>query len=308
MFHSVESVFLNGVLIAIVAHGLIGLSLVWDKVLLQRKGTQNLLSYVFWLGAISIFGLILAFFGFRWPHWPLAVTGFVAGLLDLIASYFYYAALKSGEASEDLATMGGFVPVMTALFGIPFFGGSAVGGHLLAFSLLTAGGFVMFFAEKRPLNKMLPRILIASVAFGLSNVLQKVTFNGTGFVSGYVFFTLGTALGAFAMLIPPSWREQILTHSEQAPPRSKLWYGVNRFMAGVGSFLVVFAVSRANPAIVGSIAGVRYVIIFVGAYLITKFRPCWFKEHFDNRALTFKLIATGLVVAGLVFIGSGGGT
>jgi hypothetical protein len=47
---------LNGVLIAIVAHGLIGISLVWDKVLLRRKRMQSLVSYVFWLGAISIFG------------------------------------------------------------------------------------------------------------------------------------------------------------------------------------------------------------------------------------------------------------
>ena len=32
----------NGVLIAIMGQGLIGISLVWDKVLLKRKGTKNL--------------------------------------------------------------------------------------------------------------------------------------------------------------------------------------------------------------------------------------------------------------------------
>jgi hypothetical protein len=47
---------LNGLLLATVAHLLIGISLVWDKVLLQKKETQNLIPYVFWLGAISIFG------------------------------------------------------------------------------------------------------------------------------------------------------------------------------------------------------------------------------------------------------------
>jgi hypothetical protein len=82
---------------------------------------------------------------------------------------------------------------------------------------------------------------------------------------------------------------------------------VNRFLAGVGSFLVVFAVSRANPALVEAISGVRYVIVFIGAYAITKFRPNWFQEDFARWTLAFKVLATGLVVTGLVIVGLRGG-
>ncbi len=64
----------------------------------------------------------------------------------------------------------------------------------------------MFFAEKAPLTKMLPRVLIASAGLGDDERLQKIVFNNTNFVSGYVFFTLGTAAGALLMLAPPSWR------------------------------------------------------------------------------------------------------
>jgi hypothetical protein len=302
----IKGVALNGVLIAIIAHGLIGISLIWDKVLLKRPGTQNLLSYVFWLGAISIFGLALVPFGFRLPGIQLAGMGFAAGLLDLIASYFYYSALKSGEASEELAVMGGFAPVATAIIGIPLLN-APVGGELLGFTLMTIGGFVMFFAEKRPLKKMLPRIVAASAAFGMMNVLQKIVFNHTNFVSGYVFFTLGTFAGSVALLIPPSWRRQIFEHSEQATPASKLWYMVNRLMAGVGSFLVVFALSRANPALVESISGVRYVVIFLGAYGITVLKPSWFREDFRKWVLVAKLTATCLVITGLVLVGLHGG-
>jgi len=201
----IKAIITDGILIAIIAHGLIGISLVWDKVLLEKKETQNLLSYVFWLGAISVFGLVLFGFGFKMPSLKIAGLGFVAGLVDLIASYFYYAALKAGEASDELAAMGGFAPVATALIAIPLLGRS-VGGDLMGFAAMTLGGFIMFFAEKQPLRKMLPRIITAAVFFGLTNVLQKLTFNATNFVSGYVFFTAGTTAGAFALLIPPSWR------------------------------------------------------------------------------------------------------
>jgi drug/metabolite transporter (DMT)-like permease len=112
-----------------------------------------------------------------------------------------------------------------------------------------------------------------------------------------------------ALLIPPSWRKQVFEHSEEAAPKNKFWYMVNRFLAGVGSFLVVFAVSRAHPSVVQAISGVRYVTIFIGAYLITRFRPSWFKENFSGRALVMKASATCLIVAGLALVAMrGGGT
>ncbi|MBV8833275.1 MAG: hypothetical protein JO108_29110 [Acidobacteriaceae bacterium] len=292
----------DGITLAVVAHTLIGVSLVWDKVLLKRRETQNLLSYVFWLGAISVFGLVLIAFGFKMPPLRMAGLGFAAGVLDLIASYFYYSALKSGEASDELAAMGGFGPVATALIAIPLLG-AHIGGDLTGFLLLTAGGFLMFFAEKSPLRKMLPKILLAAGGFGLMNVLQKIVFNQTNFVSGYVFFTAGTWVGSLALLIPPSWRRQIFRTSEKAEPRSKVWYMLNRFLAGVGSFLVVFAISRASPSIVQAISGIRYVTVFLGAYLITKCKPSWFREDFRGWTMVTKVVATGLVISGLVLVG-----
>jgi drug/metabolite transporter (DMT)-like permease len=304
--NSLKALALNGIFLAITAHWLIGMSLVWDKVLLKRRGTRNLVTYVFWLGAISVFGLVLIGFGFHMPSWKVAGLAFIAGLLDLIASFFYYSALKSGEASDELAAMGGFGPVATALIAMPLLK-APVGGELPGFLLLTAGGFLMFFAEKSPLKEMLPKIVLAAAGFGLMNVLQKIVFNHTNFVSGYVFFTMGTFVGSLALLIPPGWRRQIFQQSEEAEPKSKFWYMVNRFLAGVGSFLVVFAVSRANPTVGQAISGVRYVTIFVGAYAITKFKPSWFRENFGGWTLVIKAAATCLVIAGLVLVGLHGG-
>jgi uncharacterized membrane protein len=304
--HSLKSPASNGILLAVIAHGLIGISLIWDKVLLKRRATQNLLSYVFWLGAISVFGLALIPFGFKMPEFKLTGMAFAAGLLDLIASFFYYSALKTGEASEELAAMGGFGPVATALISIPLLK-APLGGELTGFVLMTAGGFSMFFAEKAPLKKILPKIVLAAAGFGMMNVLQKIVFNQTNFVSGYVFFTLGTFVGSLALLIPPSWRCQILEDSGAAPPKSKFWYMFNRFLAGVGSFLLVYALSRATPSLVQAVSGIRYVTIFIGAYLITRFKPSWFREDFHGWVLVTKAIATCLVIAGLIVVGLHGG-
>src|SRR5581483_3633089 len=128
------------------------------------------------------------------------------------------------------------------------------------------------------------------------------------FVSGYVWFTIGTFAGALGLLIPPSWRHQIFAESGQDEPSNRFWYFVNRFLSGVGSFLIFYAISLTHPAIVDAISGVRYAIIFVGAILLTKLRPNLLQEGFKGWQLATKTIATALVVAGLVLVGlhSGG--
>ncbi len=297
----------NGIFIAIIAHGLIGISLVWDKVLLDQPETRNLVSYVFWLGAMSILGLVLIPFGFHVPEVKIGVLGVGTGLLHMFSLYFYYATLKAGEASQTLAIMGGFSPVATALIAIALLSAPLGGDRLLAFALLTAGGFVMFFSERVNMRKLLPRVLIASGSYGLVNVLQKMVFDRTNFVTGYVFFTFGTFLGAMLLLTRGSWRQQIFETSEHSEPRSRFWYFVNRVLSGVGSFLVFYAISLANPALVDAITGVRYVIIFLGAFLLTRVRPRWLQENFQGFVLAGKTLATLLVVAGLVILGMVGG-
>ncbi|HET9281814.1 MAG TPA: DMT family transporter [Candidatus Angelobacter sp.] len=294
----------NGIIIAVIAHGLIGASLVWDKVLLRRPHTSSLLSYVFWLGSLSCLSLCLIPFGFHIPEWQTAVLAFGTGLLHQVAICFYYMALKRGEASQTLAIMGGFSPVATVLIAVALLNHPLNGsGTVLGFALLVAGGFMMFFSEPLDLHKVLPSVLMASGSFGLVNVLQKLAFKESNFVTAYVIFCFGQFMGSLALLIRPAWRREIFEQSEQAEPKSRFWYFVNRFISGVGSFLVFYAISLSSPALVDAITGLRYVIIFAGAYAITVWRPQWLRENFTGRALVGKVIATGLVLAGLVVLG-----
>lgn len=293
----------SGVFVAIIAHGLIGGSLLWDKILLETPEMKDVAPYVFWLGTLSVLGLLLIPFGFHLPPFWLTCLAFGTGILHLIAIFFHYEALKAGEASQTLAIMGGFSPLATALIGIPLLSQELSTTAWIGFALLTAGGFVMFFSEPMDTKSLLPFILIASGVYGLVNVLKKVVFDHTNFVTGYVLFTLGTFVCALFLLIPKMWRGQIFTESEEVTPRSRFWYFVNRFVSGVGSFLIFYAISLTNPAVVDAISGERYAIIFIGAYLLTRFKPDWLTEDFSRRTVIGKSAATALIVAGLVLLG-----
>lgn len=296
----------SGAWMAVIAHGLIGISLLWDKVLLKHPGTQNLFSYVFWLGAMSVFGILLVPFGYHSPPLTVTVIAFVAGVVHLVGVFFYYAALKRGEASSTLAIMGGFSPVATYAISSLLLSRQMTNMQLAGFALMTAAGFGMFFSERLPVRLLLPPVLLSCGLLGLVNVMEKVVYDRTNFVSGYVWFTIGTFAGALALLIPASWRKQIAAESGNDEPRNRFWYFVNRFISGVGSFLIFYAISLTHPALVDSISGVRYAVIFIGALLITRFRPKWLKEDFRGWQLVTKAAATCAIVAGLVLAGLSG--
>ena len=65
--------------------------------------------------------------------------------------------------------------------------------------------------------------------------------------------------------------------------------------------------SLTSPALVEAVSGLRYVIVFAGAFAITNIKPSWFREDFSRWVLVTKVAATALVVAGLVITGLGGG-
>lgn len=296
----------SGVFIAIVAHFLVGASLVWDKILLKETEQQSVVNYVFWLGVISIFGCIVGVFGMKMPTLSMLLIALAAGFFDLIATYFYYRALKSGEASQTLAIMGGFTPLATALIGMPLLHTELRGAAVWGFALMVAGGFFMFLSERISVRKILPLVILAAGFFGLSNIFQKLAFNALGFPTGFVFFSLGVFFCSLCLLLRRQWRTEIFADSKYTQPRSKIGYFTNRFVSGVGAFLVALAISHAHPALVSAISGVRYATIFVGVFLLTKFKPRWLKESFTGWTLTAKTIATGLIIAGLAITGLGG--
>ena len=292
-----------GVVVGTLAQTLIGISLVWDKVLLGQRETSSVVSYAFWLGFLSLTGVLVAPFGFVMPPWRTAVLGITAGVLHIIAVFFYYLGLKKAEASRALALMGGFYPLATALISIPLLGRNMVGQALEGFALLTAGGFVMFFADRFELEAVIPLAVVSAAASGLGNVLQKIVFNASGFVSGYVFFTIGSSAGSLLLLLRPSWRTQILRQARTISHSSRIRYLANRVLSGLGSILTYVAISQTHPALIDAIAGIRYVIVFAGTYLITRLRPQWLHEQFSRTAVVTKSIATALVIAGLAVVG-----
>jgi len=290
---------MSGILIAFIAQILIGASLLVDKILLKKDVRRSVPTYVFWIGILNIFGIALFPFGFATPPLWVAGLALATGAIFLAALFFYYRALTAGEVSHTLAIVGGFTPIATFFLGSIFLSSSLNVAEYVSFGVLTLGGFVMFFSERFKLRAVLPWVLLAALFFGLANVLEKLVFDHTNFITGFVLTKAGAFLAAFIFLLVPRWKACIIGYSSAARPTHRLIYFSNRIIAGLASFLILYAISLEHPALVEAIGGFRYAVIFIGALLITRWRPSWLKEIFRGWTLAGKILATLLIIVGL---------
>jgi drug/metabolite transporter (DMT)-like permease len=287
---------MSWLLIAVIAQIVLGTSAVFDKFLLKRKFFDPLV-YTFWLGLLGIFALIILPFGFTLLPLNTVIIALIAGALFVLAMLFLFYALDYSEASSTLPVIGGFSPVFTLIISY-FLLGSFLGfGELVSFCFLVLGGFILFLVEKKEVRFLsLSFIIASSLFFGLSNVLSKIVFQAGPFVSGFIWIKLGGALFVLLFLLRESFRQRIFSSTHQAKIKNHFLYFSNRAYAGLGSILVYFAISLTHPALVDATQSLKYIVIFLFAWILLK-------ESFRGKVLAGKIIATFLIVLGILWLG-----
>ena len=286
---------MNWLTISVLAQIILGTSASFDKILLSRK-LLNPFAYTFWLGVLGIFSAILLPFGFQTVSYQIIGVAFLAGTLFILAMLFLFYALNLSEASQTLPVIGGISPIFTLIFGYFLLNSWLGSGDLLAFLIILAGALILFFVEKKELRKtFFILILLSSLFLGASNVLSKIVFDSSNFISGFFWIKIGGVLSALIFLFFKKYRREILSSSRN-PVRHYFLYISNRACAGIGSLLVSLAISLSHyPALVDATQSLKYIIIFLFALI-------FLKERFKGKILFGKLLATILISLGIFFL------
>jgi len=296
---------MTGVSAAFLAQIFFGVSLIIDKIFFGEHGEIKVVPYVFWITVMGSFGLVFFFFGFKLPDLQTIGIIFLAALSFILMLICYYQVLSRGEASEAVPVVGGFAPLATFLLGSLFMMSTLNTSEAIGFSLLLMGGFALFFSEKAHLKELLPWTILASVLTGSTNILEKMVFQNTAnFSSAFAMMKLATLLIGLSMLAIPPLRKSILSTSRGTTPGNRKLYLASRILAGSGSVMLFYAIKlQDHPAVIESINGFRYVLVFVLAFVITKFRPDLLKESTKAWKVLIKTFATILIVGGLSILG-----
>jgi len=288
---------MNWVFIVILAQIILGTSSVFDKILLGRK-FFNPFTYTFWLGILGIFSSLLLPFGFQVISYQIIGVALLAGVFFVLGMFFLFYVLNLSEASQTLPVVGGISPIFTLIFSYFLLNSWLGSGDLTAFLIILSGTFILFVVEKKELRKsFIALILLASLFLGLSNVLSKIVFGTSNFITGFFWIKIGGFLLALFFLVFKKIRQEILNSNQKSSTHHYFLYLSNRAYAGLGSLLVYLAIFLSyHPALVDATQSLKYVVIFLFTLILLK-------ERFRGWVLIGKISATILISLGIFFLG-----
>lgn len=310
---------MSWIFLAISGYFLLGIVNVIDKILLAKL-VPDFRFYTFLIGILGLVSFTLAPLGFGWPGLGASILSLLTGAFFIIALLWFFAGLQIGEASWLIPLIGGLVPIFTLAISYLFLGKAINFHQFIAFLLLVAGTVVIARlphaprahwwehlweliqpeGKKRKLGLLLG--VIAALCFAITFVLTKRVFIISGFINGFIWIRLGSALAVLIFLLIPEWRRVIDDQLENFRGRQVPIFLANQTLGAGGFFLQNWAFALGSVALVSALQATQYVFVIVLASLAALKYPRLIKETVSRRIILEKLAAIILIAGGLFFL------
>lgn len=296
-------------LIALAAYFLISLNLTLDKIILN-KSLPHPVVYCFYMGMLSIFGLVFAPFGTVSFSIKNIMTGVVVGGVFMAALFIMYKAVFAYEASRVGPIIGATTPIFVFLLSFLFLGERFGGRETLALLFLMTGGILIsveidgtrWLQKKRRAIKILGISILSALAFGIYYVLLKHVFNQGTFVSGFVWTRIGSFLATFLFLVPKNNRRLIFGESKELKISAGGLVLANKTISGVAFALLNYAISLGSVTLTNAMQGIQYLFLLVIVAFLSKKYPTILTEAIGKKAIAQKIFAVVLIGLGLAII------
>lgn len=305
--------------ITIISYLLFAVVFLVDKYLLTGPiGNPKVLT--FYIGLMGALGILAVPFGIISPAPAVAiVTALATGAIRIWATYYYFRALQTSEASRIITAVNAVQPVISVCLAWIISRGAAVLEikELAAFALILAGS-VVIMAEKNIFSRSTLRFsAISAFLFSLSFIGAKRVYEyfaalslapailnlDKGFASGFLWMGFGSLLAALAFLLSPSARQVIFAKKREAGAGKIAGVFLANQSAGAMAFILQnYAVNLAPlafVAVINALAGVQYIFLFVFTVIISTYFPKILKEKTTLPIVIQKLAAIALIIAGL---------
>lgn len=246
------------------------------------------------------------------PNLYLIVTSLFAGIISLVALFFYYQAIHDFEVSRIGPAVGGTVPIFSLLliylfaflpFDVKFEKINFSFSEILALFLIILGGFILsVHKEKLATLKSLKIALIASFLFGLNAVLTKIIFNFLPFFPGIIWMGLGTFLGSLGLLFFSEVRNNIFKRKTMLKKKVAFPFVFSKATGALSAVLqnrAIFLAPVVFLPLINALAGIQYVFLIILATLFFFKFPEVFKEQISKKVLLQKIVGILLIIVGL---------
>lgn len=235
---------------------------------------------------------------------------FISGLTTSFAGIPYYKTLELDD-STNLGIFVQLAPILYLLLGWMFLGDNISSLQLIAFFVILSAPLLIIFSTNRRKDK---RIRLKAAAFAFLYVMMIVSANlifvkqntaEIAFIIELSFTFLGKGVGnAIVMACMPKWRRRHKTIARSS--HGKVYRPlVCSFAACIIKDFAQYSAMIAAPSV--ALASVvadssKPVVIFLMGLIMTVLWPKFGREDLSRHAIIIHLIATFLIVIGIILL------
>lgn len=300
---------MNWLLIAIIAYFIYAVVFIVDKFLLSQTKLQPSV-YAFYIGIFSGFAaLVLIPFDFSIISVEQTIISFIAGILFILATFFFYKSIQIGEVSRITPIIGGAIPIFTLILTYLFLGERLTINQLIAFCLFVLGGVIMLWPSKKirvrqgmvkiPLIKRLPLAILSALLFAGSFVLTKFIYNELSFINGFIWIRIGGVIGSLLLFFSSDLRKIIFQVSKSIKIKTVEIAVFSKCLSALAFILLNYAIYLGSVTLVNALQGVQYLLLLVIAFFLSKKFPNIIKEQIGQDVIIKKIIAILFISIGL---------
>ncbi|MBP5513011.1 EamA family transporter [Candidatus Saccharibacteria bacterium] len=274
-----------------------------------RSAVSQKLFFTYALGLVSVVLLAVTGFDFAGLTVQGAALFLLSGFLSSIAGIPYYRALEL-DNSTNLGIFIQLAPILYLVLGWLFLGDTISPLQLVAFLIILSAPLLIFFTTGKRSRLIKLRAIACAFLYVLIAVIANLIFvkeNSTdvNFVTEMALLFLGKSLGNFfILLVKPSWRRRF-----QSVVRSSKKKVYRPLLSSLAFSLVKDFTYRAalvlapTAAIASAISdSSEPIVIFFMGILLTLLWPKLGREKLSRKSILVHLIATILVVIGVLLI------
>lgn len=211
------------------------------------------------------------------------------------------SALKIGQVDRVIPINGTLIPALLLILALST--RSVTYSQAWAVLILMGGLLFLTFPDwqGRAIKKELLLAVFSSVFFALAYTILRQAFLMENFLTVFVYSRMVLLpLGATILLIPKLRRQLIASHAAHINLLSAagLLFIGTQLLSGGAELLLNFSISLATPALVNSLQGSQYALLFLASLMLAKKYPEVFKERWS-------VVSVGSKTAGLLLVGIG---
>lgn len=232
------------------------------------------------------------------------------GTINIICLALYFEALKEDESSV-------VVPFYQTIPVLSFILGYFVLGEVLNLDQIIGGGLILFgtliislsFAGKKIKirKKVAALMLSASLLYAVNAVIFKLIALDAGFWNSVFWEFAGNVFaGILIFSFISSYRKQFLevfgTRKSGIIPLN----AINESFTLVAEGVSAYAVLLAPVSLVTAVNGLQPLFVFIFGIILTLFVPHLTKESLEKNDIAQKILAIGIITAGIYLLGVSG--